>query len=209
MAIIRSSTSSDLLTIDTTSKAARIVLFNQFGENQGPCNYFRACSGDQFVTIGSSQPVIAFFGSSTKKVTIQRIRIMTPTVSSANTGSFLVIKYNGQPTGGGITMISNMMKMDPLGPEPTISWAAQYGTTNVTSVGIQIGIIANARVFHATSGTVNKQAQVITFDFTSPGSENTGVVLHGSGEGIHVIATIGANVTLGFEIEWTEEREEQ
>lgn len=99
MAIIKSGASTDQLTVDTTSKAARVTLYDTLGRAlgfQAKATFF--CSGS-FTPVATPTDLVTIYGSATKTVRVLSIRIGVVN-TAAGSQAFNLIKRSSVNTAG-------------------------------------------------------------------------------------------------------------
>jgi hypothetical protein len=204
MAIIKSGATSDQLTIDTTSKAARVTLYNQDGTYALEKPTYRASTIIPLVTaVTVNVPFFNIIGSSSKIVTVKRIRVSGMTLTAVGYFAINVEKLSTASTGGSSsTLVST--PLDTSDPAPT---AVVKAYTTAPTKGSLVGTIASWRsLWQSTTAAAAGQTWDHQFNFGDM-PETKGVRLRGVTQELAltfpvVLASAG---TLSVDIEWTEE----
>lgn len=204
MAVIKSGASTDQLTIDTTSKAARMTPYDTLGVNRGIKRTYRAATAVAFTAaLTADQPFFVMQGSATNTIRVQRI------VISGFVGTLGIIKANvrkySTAVSGGTPVGLTAVPLDSASAASTNSLLNVY--TAVPTTGTLVGNLAS-RAAMVKSGTVVDGAawMEMVFDFRSVG-ETEPPVLRGTAQGIGLAwsTAAAAAVLLNLEVEWTEE----
>ena len=202
---IVSGATSDLLTVDPTSKAARVSLYASNGEYLGEKNTYRAATTAVFAAPAGTTPFFALQGSSSKIIRIQRIRICGLTLTSVAYLNLNLAKYSTAISGGTPTALT-MTPLDSSAPAATASLVNVY--TAAPTAGSKVGDVATSRTLAqaTTAAAAGIPDDDIIFDFRNIG-EPSPVVLRSTSEGIalYFTAAPATAVTMALEIEWTEE----
>lgn len=146
MAVIKSGDSSDQLKIDSTSKAARVTLYNPDGSLQIPgvkASYLAYSAA--FTPGATPQDIFTITGSATKLVKVLRMFIAT-TQTTAGINGWAIVKRSTANTGGTSAAVT-AIRSDQNDPAATAT-VLQY-TANPT---------AGALVGGAWSGFINSPA---------------------------------------------------
>jgi len=202
---IKSGAGTDLLTIDPVSKAGRVLVYDQYGNNQGVKKTYRAASNVPFVPAVTANRVIALIeGSSTKKVTIKRIVISGVTLTAVAYLTFNVRKYSTAAVAGTRTVLTPV-QMDSNDSDASVNTCCVL--TAVATEGSLVGDIASRRTLaQATTAAAAGVTEQLIFEFGTD-NDNHGIVLRGVAQGVGVVMPVAAATTptLSIEIEWTEE----
>ncbi len=205
MAIIKSGASSDQLTIDPTSKAARVIQYNLDGTYSGEKTTYRASTLIPFVpAVTINIPWFLIEGSASKTIIVKRIAVSGSTLTAVAYLAVNVVKFSSAASGGTATS-APMVPMDSNFPAATAAFVKYY--TAVPTPGATIGSIATNRcLFQATVAAAAGLTRDYVFDFGDM-PETKGVVLRGTTQGLGLIWPVvpASTVTLAVDIEWTEE----
>lgn len=205
MAIIKSGASSDQLTIDPTSKAARVTLYNSDGTYNGEKATYRASTLDPFVpAVTADIPWFLIEGSASKTIVVKRIAVSGITLTAVAYLVVNVCKYSTSWTGGTATS-APLVPVDSNFAAATAAFVKYY--TAVPTGGTLVGTLATSRTLaQATTAAAAGLPRDFVFDFGDM-PETKGIVLRGVSQGLGLVwATAPASTpTLAVDIEWTEE----
>src|SRR5688572_24849331 len=203
-AIIRSGASTDQLTIDATSKAARVTLYNSDGTYNGEKQTYRAASLDPFVAaVTTDVPWFLIEGSATKTVTVKRIAVSGMTLTAVAYLTVNVTKHSTAASGG----TSTAAVVVPVDSTFAAGTATVKSYTVGPTPGTLVGTLAtNRSLAQATTAAAAGLPRDWLFDFGDM-PETRGIVLRGTAQGLALVwATAPATaVTLAVDVEWTEE----
>lgn len=135
MAIIKSGASTDQLTIDATSKAARATLYGTDGR---PVNTAATYSISSFFTPAATpNNLVLIAGSATKTVRVLAMWIFTQT-TAAGSAQFFLKKYSTLYTGGAFVSAGTPVPFDSNNAASTVGQVGHHTTdpTPGTLVGI-------------------------------------------------------------------------
>ena len=143
-------------------------------------------------------------GSATKTLRIKRIRVSGETLTTLAVNAIVAEKWSTAPTGGTATVLTQV-------PLDSTSAAGSAGLCQVYTAapteGTLVGTLACNR--HMTkSATILDGAPFPDIEFKfSDDDEATSVVLRGTAQALSLAfaAAPGSAVTMGLEVEWTEE----
>lgn len=204
MAVIKSGASSDQLTIDATSKAARVTLYNSDGSYNGEKATYRAATIDGLVTATTAdQPFFLIEGSATKTITVKRIAVSGATLTAVAYLMVNVTKHSTAASGGTSTTLTGV----PVDSTFAAATATVKAYTAAPTGGTLVGTVASQRILaQATTAAAAGIPRDWLFDFGDM-PETKGIVLRGTTQGLALVwATApGSAVTLAVDIEWTEE----
>ena len=201
MAVIKSGASSDTLTIDATSKAARITPYDARGNNRGVKATYRASTGATFTAANGTAPFFAIGGSATKTIIVQRI-FYTATKATAAANVVLNLTKNSVAISGGTAAALTQIPIDSTDAAGTATTLNTY--TVAPTPGTNLGTIEARRCLTNITGAV--ATQDIFFDFRNVG-ESQGVVLRGTAENLNLLyqSAPGHATEVSVWVEWTEE----
>lgn len=205
MAIIKSGASTDQWTVDPTSKAGRITLYDTLGNNRGVKRTYRASTNTTVVAAASTQPFFILQGSATKTIIVQRVYISGATLTAVQYLAYQARKHSTAITGGTATTLTQT-PLDSTYGAGTSNLCQVY--TAAPTAGTLVGTVSEKRTLgQATTAAASGIPDVIEFDFRTLGGEGHGVYLRGISEGFSIgFGTAPATaVTLSLSVEWTEE----
>ena len=205
MAVIKSGATSDQLTVDATSKAARVTLYNSDGTYNGEKCTYRAATLIPFVpAVTINIPWFLIEGSASKTVTVKRIAVSGATLTAVAYLTVNVVKFSTAASGGTATS-APMVPMDSTFPAATAAFVKYY--TAIPTAGATIGSIATNRcLFQATVAAAAGLTRDYVFDFGDM-PETKGIVLRGTSQGLGLVWPVvpASTATIAVDIEWTEE----
>lgn len=201
---IKSGASSDILTIDAVSKAARVTLYNPDGTANAEKATYRASTIIPLVAaVTVNVPIFNIIGSASKTVTVKRITVSGMTLTAVGYFTINVEKLSTASTGGTSTS-PVAVSLDTNNPAAT---AVVKAYTAAPTKGTLVGTLASWRaLWQATVAAAAGVTDYFTFNFGDM-RETKGVILRGTSQEIAltfpvVLASAG---TLAVDIEWTEE----
>lgn len=204
MGKVTSGATGDQLTIDITSKAARMTPYDSIGINRGVKPTYRAATTANVVAAAGAAMFFVITGSTTRTLFIQRIRITGPTLTAVAYNSLVVEKWSTAPTGGTAAALTQV-PLDANSSAGTANLCQVY--TAAPTEGTLIGTVACRRLLlEATTAVAAAQPPDVEFDFR-PNGEAGSIVLRGTAQALSVAfgAAPASAVTLGVEVEWSEE----
>lgn len=205
MAVIKSGATSDQLTIDPISKAARVTLYNSDGVYNGEKATYRASSIIPFVpAVTASRSIFVIGGSATKTIRVKRIRVSGFSLTAVAYIAINVVKYSTATTGGTSTSLVQV-PLDSNFPAGTSAQVRTY--TAVPTDGTLVGTIASWRtLMQATTAAAAGVIEPHIFDFGDM-PETTGIVLRGTSQEVALVFPVApaTTVTMTVDVEWTEE----
>jgi hypothetical protein len=205
MAIIKSGATSDELTVDPTSKAARTSTYDSGGVYIGPKATYRAAVLATVVAAAGAAMFFVISGSGTKTIRVQRIRFSGTTLTAVAYNTIVAEKWSTAPTAGTATVLT-MVPLDSVSSAATAALCQVY--TAAPTEGTLVGTLTAVRIMmQATTAAAAGIPDVVDLDFRGMGGETTGVVLRGTGQALSLAfgAAPATAVTLAVEVEWTEE----
>lgn len=204
MAIIKSGATSDNLTVDPTSKAARVTLYNSDGSYNGEKATYRAATIIPLVAaVTVNVPFFNIIGSASKLVTIKRIAVSGATLTAVGYFAVNIEKLSTASIGGTSTTLPSV----PLDTNNPTGTAVVKAYTAAPTKGSLVGTIATNRcLWQATVAVGTSIPRDYVFDFGDM-PETHGIRLRGVAQELAltfpvVLASAG---TLSVDIEWTEE----
>lgn len=203
-AVIQSGASSDNLTIDPTSKAARVSIYDSRGNFRGVKATYSAATVNNVVAAASTQPFLNICGSGSKTIIVRRVVLSGPTLTAVAYNSYEARKYSTAPTGGTATALT-ATSHDSNDAAPSATLVQVY--TAAPTAGTLVGTVANRRVLmQATTAAAAGIPDLVAISWESD-ETTTGIYLRGTGQcvGVGFGAAPATAVTLAAEVEWTEE----
>lgn len=209
MAIIKSGASTDQLSIDPTSKAARVSIYDATGRNvsQGAAATFYASAA--FTPAATPTDLVTIFGSATKIVKIWSMQIGTAN-TAAGSQIFTLVKRSAVNTTG--TFVAATAVPGVTGDTATATSFGHY-TANAGGLGTAIGTVQTVKLASpvVTPATFAGIVQAAQFELIPQGPLGTiakPITLTGIAEGL-AINFNGAALVSGqihhYNIAWTEE----
>lgn len=203
MAVIKSGATTDQLTIDATSKAARVTAY----DNSGSILYRQQSyvGGVTATASAAGTGVLANIkGSATKTVKVYRIRVLATVATTVIITTFLLAKRTVAGSGGTPVVVS------PLGVDTnnTAATATMNLFSALATAGTGGGIIdMQTALIPLTSSTTLTTACI---DFVAPVGTDGALqpwVLRGVAESLEIatLATMTNTPTFGLSAFWTEE----
>lgn len=202
MAIIKSGATSDQLTIDATSKAARVTLYHSDGAYGGEKRTYRAATNSTVAAPAATGSFFILSGSATTTVRVRMIRISGMSVATLALGQLTMKKYSTAFSGGTATTLTQV-------PLDSNDAAATLGTCSVYTAsptdGTLVGTIGANRHLYKSTTVVDGApfADVVWMFGLTP--ETRGLVLRGTAQYVGVALGVGTATTCSVECEWTEE----
>ena len=204
MAIIKSGASTDQLTIDPTSKAARVTLYGSDGTYNGEKRTYRASTIIPLViAVTANRTIFNITGSATTKVTVKRIRVSGLTLTAVAYLAINAVKYSTSTSGGTSTVLVAV----PLDSAKAVATAVVRAYTAVPTDGALVGTLASWRsLWQATAAAAAGIPDVHVFNFGDM-PETGGVVLNGVAQEVALLLPVvaGSAATMAIDVEWTEE----
>jgi hypothetical protein len=200
MAIIKSGATTDQLTVDPTSKAARATEYDLRGNPTCMKASYAACTPTKLAAVAGTTVFAQIFGSGTKTIRVHRIICGGSIATAAINADLIVTKRTAVGTGGTATTLAQVPK-DSNSAAGTATVVKFF--TAAPTAGTGGGVIATQSMFMGISPALG---QIAIFDWTAWGM-NEAPVLRGTGEGLELsFATTAGNIaTLTVSFEWTEE----
>jgi hypothetical protein len=204
MAVIKSGASTDQLTIDATSKAARVTLYNPDGTSISGKRTYRASTIIPLVAaVTVNVPIFNIIGGSTQLVTVKRIRVSGMTLTAVGYFAINVEKLSTASSGGTSTTLTSVV----LDSNDAAAEAVVKAYTVAPTKGSLVGTVASWRaLWQATSAAAAGTTDWHTFDFGDM-PETRGIRLRGVAQELALVfpVVLASAGTLAVDIEWTEE----
>jgi hypothetical protein len=203
MAIIKSGASSDQLSIDATSKAARVTLYDTSGNSLAQQATYRASTSMTVAAAASATaPFFVIYGSSSKVIRVQRVVVSGPSTTTAAIQGFELIKYSTAPSGGTATALTQV-PLDSASPAGTSSLCQVY--TAAPTAGTAVGTLGSIRMINKSTTVVDgSEMSFYEFDFREYG-RNTPIILRSTSHGVGLELHVATATTVAVFVEWTEE----
>ncbi len=203
MAVIKSGATSDQLTIDATSKAARVTFYDTAGNALTQKATYRAATvGTVAAPASTTAPFFVIYGSASKTLRVQRVTVSGPTTTTLAFQGFELIKYSTQPSGGTATTL-NQIPLDSTSAAGTANLCQVY--TVAPTAGTAVGTIDSIRMINKSTTAVDgSEMSTYVFDFRN-NAEASAVVLRGTAQGVGLELHTGTATTVSVSVEWTEE----
>lgn len=200
MAIIKSGASSNTMTVDATSLAARTTKYDTRGTNTSMKASYAACTAVKFAAAAGTTVFAQIFGSATKTIRVHRI-IVAGSIATAAMNADLIISFRTAAGSGGTATTLTQVPKDSNSAAGTATVVKVF--TGAPTAGTGGGVIATQSMFLGVSPALG---QVATFDWSME-SQNEAPVLRGTGQGLELSfgTTAGNIATLTCSFEWTEE----
>ena len=208
MAQVKSGATTDLWTIDPTSKAGRVSLYDTAGTYRGPkATYSAATPTTVVVEASAAKMFFVITGTSASKVLrIQRIVVSGMTLTSVAYNELVVEKWSSAPSAGSATTLTQTPH--DSGFAAATATLCQVYTAGPTE-GTLVGTIASRRFLEqATTAAAAGIPYLCEFNWLNDGTrELDAPVLRTSAQAISVAfaENPATAVTCSVECTWTEE----
>lgn len=205
MAVIKSGASSDQLTIDPTSKAARVTLYDPDGNVLSKKVATYSAAQGLTNTAAGTGVFLSIQGSSTKTVRVHKVIITGTVATAAVYGSVVCNKrLTGATSGGTATTLTPIAHDSASGaPSAVVKYYTALGTA-----GSGGGMIAAQSDYFPITATVSSEsANVLFIAQQDTGAETQDWVLRGTNECLEFAfsATTTNAPTLTVWVTFTEE----
>lgn len=140
MAVIKSGATTDLLTVDPTSKAARVTLYDSAGREVSFQSKATFCASSTFTPVATPTDIVCIGGSATKTVRVLSF-VITTTNTAAGSQAFVLVKRSTWDTLG-TPVIPTIV---PFDSNFTATANVVHYTANPTT-GTLVGNMNNKRV---------------------------------------------------------------
>lgn len=204
MAIIKSGASTDQLTVDPNSKAARVTLYNPDGTYNAEKTTYRASTIIPLVAaVTVNVPFFNIIGSASKTVKIRNIRVSGMSLTAVGYFAINVEKLSTASSGGTSTTLAAV----PLDSADAAATAVVKAYTVAPTKGALVGTLATWRALW--QATVAAASAITDWHLFSFGNlpETRPIVLRGVAQEIALTfpVVLSSAGTLAVDIEWTEE----
>jgi len=165
---------------------------------------YRAAIPNNFAAAAGAAMFFVITGSGTKTLRIRRIRATSPTLTTQEFNSIVMEKWSTAPTGGTATTLTQV-PLDSNSAAATATLCQVY--TAAPTEGTLVGTLGTVRaLLEATAAAVADNPMTADWDFRAM-SEAEQPTLRGTAQAISLAfgAAPGSAVTMGIEVEWTEE----
>lgn len=179
--------------VDSTSTAARVSLYDTFGNPIQQYPLFSATG--TVVSAAGTAPFFAIYGSSSKTIRIKSIETSGVTLTAVEYNTIVASKYSSAITGGTSTDLTKV-PFDSLNTS-TVSLLKTY--TAAPTPGTSVGEVYRKRILlQSTTAAAGGTPEITVF--------NNPVLLRGIGEGICLAwgASPGSAATLAITVIWEE-----
>ena len=190
--------------VDSSTKALKVIQLASDGVVQEPKATYRAATTARFAAAAGTAPFFLIYGSATKTIRIQRIRVCAPVLTAVQYLGINVAKYSTASSGGTATALTQT-PTDSSVAAATASLCSVY--TAAPTAGTKVGDLASrALLGQATTAAAGGIPQDCEFDFRTILSQEE-IYLRGTtqGVGVYFNAAPASAVTISVEVEWTEE----
>jgi hypothetical protein len=209
MAVIKSGASSDNLTIDPTSKAARVTLYDAAGRAitfQSKPTFFAA---NTFTPPATPTDMVTIYGSASKTIRVVSFIIGT-TNTAAGSQQFFLIRRSSTNTAGTF-VAGTAIQADTTDAAPTAT--VGHYTANPSSLGTTVGNINIKRVASpaavpASFAGIAQEAGVDMLSNMANSMLDKPVTLAGTAQGLCLnfnSAALVAGQTHYYQVVWMEE----
>lgn len=200
-----SGATSDVLTIDPLSKAARVSLYDLDGQYSGKKATYRAATIIPFVpAVTINIPFFLIEGSASKTITVTKMSVSGMSLTAVAYLTINATKFSTAAAGGTATS-APMVPLDSNFAAATAAFVKYY--TAVPTPGTIVGAIASKRaLFQATTAAAAGLPPMWEWVFGEI-PITRGVVLRGTTQGLGLTFPVApaTTITLAADIEWTEE----
>lgn len=166
------------------------------------CTYRAATDGTVDVAASATAPFFVLYGSSTKIVRVESVRVTGPTTTTLAIQGYTLRKYSTRPSGGTATTLT-ATPVDSRCPAATVSLARVY--TAAPTAGTTVGVLMSSRALNKSTTAVDGAEMGETVFAVGGALEHTPVVLRGTAEGIGVQLHVSTATTATVDVVWTEE----
>lgn len=210
MAVIKSGATSDNLTIDATSKAARNTLYDTTGRALALQSKITFYMAGNFTPAATPTDLVTIFGSASKTVRVIKF-VITTTNTAAGSQQFTLLKRTAANSGG--TFVNgNALAADGSDAAATATSYGHY-TANPAATGATPGNYAIVRVASpaavpASFAGVVQNAGVDLLALGGDAQLSKPIVLNGTSQGLCLSfggAALVAGQTHTYQVVWTEE----
>lgn len=200
---IKSGATTDVATVDATSKAVRVTRYDVRGNATCQKATYSASTTAKTATAAGTGVFASFYGSGTKTIRLQSVTV-TGTVGTAAVYGDVVLSKRTAATTSGTPVTLTQVPHDSGSAAGTATKVAFYTTLGTTGGGG--GPIASAQAFMPITGTPATIVQPVIFSYDLH-DEAEGIVLRGTSEGVELaFGTTTTNApTLTVTFKWTEE----
>lgn len=210
MAIIKSGASTDQLTVDSTSKAARITNYDSTGRELSLQAKQTFMASSTFTPAATPTDLVIIEGSATKTVRVISF-VITTTNTAAGSQQFFLIKRSTADTTGTF-VAATAVPFDSNNSASTVNRVGHF-TANPGALGTAVGTIVTKRVASpvavpATFAGIVSDAGVQLLDFSSNTLLDQPITLRGVAQCLALNfngAALVAGQTHAYYLSWIEE----
>lgn len=204
MAVIKSGASTDQLTVDVTSKAARVTLYNTDGTSHTEQATYRASTIIPLVAaVTVNVPIFNIIGSASKTVKIRKISVSGATLTAVGYFAINVERLSTASSGGtSTTLVATQLDTNDAAPTAVVK-----AYTAAPTKGTLVGTLASWRaLWQSTTAAAAGTTDWHVFYFGDL-PETKSIVLRGVTQEIALVfpVVLASAGTLAVDIEWTEE----
>jgi hypothetical protein len=201
-AVIKSGATTDNLTIDPTSKAARVTLYDASGKALGQKKTY-ICSPNSWTIPATPTDMFTLTGSATKTVRVLKL-FFTALQTTLGFNIFLLVKRSTADSAG--TFVADTAV--PLDSSDAAATASVGHWTANPTLGSLIGNIEVERVITKSTTAVDGSEAGLHYVMFESGIDVAPITLRGAAEGLHLNfagAALPTGLVIYPTIMWTEE----
>lgn len=143
MAIIKSGASSDNMTVDATSKAARVTEYDTAGRDLSVQSKQTFAASGTFTPAATPTDMVIIEGSATKTIRVMSMRIGTTNTAAGSQQFFLIKRSTADTTGTFVA--ATQVPLDSANAAGTANRVGHF-TANPGALGTAVGTINSVRV---------------------------------------------------------------
>ena len=207
---LKSGASSDIATVDATSKAVRVTSYDATGRSLALHSKATFFASGFFTPVATPTDLVTIYGSATKTVRVLSVRIGT-TNTAAGSQQFFLVKRSAVNTTG--TFVAATVVQADAADAATTATSVGHYTANPGGLGTSLGNVNIKRVaspaaIPATWAAVVQDATIEMLDVAGQSQLAKFVALNGVAQGLAVnfggVALV-AGQTHVWSITWIEE----
>jgi len=209
MAVITSGATSDQLTVDPRSKAARVTMYDSSGREVTPQSRIMYLASGTFTPAATPTDLIKITGSGTKTIRVISMKLTTTNTAAGSQQYFLIKRSADDTTGTFVAATAVPLDANDAAATATVG----HYTANPGGLGTAVGTIRTER-WASPAAVPASFAGVVTdagFDFLNGPSAYDlprAITLRGAAQVLVVNfngAALVAGQTHAYSIGWTEE----
>ena len=209
MAIIKSGASSDQLTIDATSKAARATLYDAAGRAIAFESKATFYASGNFTPAATPTDLVTIFGSASKTIRVLSMKIGTQNTAAGSQAFFLIKRSAANTTGTFVAGTAVQADSSDAAATATVGhYTANPGGLGTSAGNVNIKRVASPVLLPATFAGIVQQSEVEMIDQALLSLVAKKLVLNGTAQGL-CINFNGAALVSGqvhnWQVIWTEE----